>query len=141
MNEFMDGTEEYVSQNIDLESHEYFSQLQSVVHVVKVGPRKDLFLSRVTVGEGITRIWRDWLSERTKQLSPKTSVECDSEAEYKKRLLWSSIHEHFGICLRVNERKDVAAPILRSMDEDENVGYTLQYESASSRSSLNFPER
>jgi hypothetical protein len=35
--------EELVSQDIYLESYELFSQLMSVVNVVKTGPKKDLF--------------------------------------------------------------------------------------------------
>lgn len=127
LDEFIDQSAEYVTQNIDLESHEMFAQLQSVVHVVKIGPRKDYFLSRVTVGEGLTRIWREWLSDGAKRSAAKT----EPEEEYKERLLWSSIHEDFGMRLRVMEQKDVSTPILRSSHEDENVSYTLQYEGVS----------
>jgi hypothetical protein len=40
-------------QNVYLESHELFSQLQSVANVVKVGPKKDLFLSCVNDWGGV----------------------------------------------------------------------------------------
>jgi len=119
-NDFDPLNEEYVTQNIDLESHELFSQLQSVVNVVKVGPRRGTFLSSVTIGEGLTRVWRDWLAERVR--SEK------GDEEYDKRLLWNSLEEHIGLRLKVIEREDVPAPIIRAMYEDPNVGYTLQYE-------------
>lgn len=123
--------EEYVTQDIDLESHELFSQLQSVVNIVKVGPRKGTFLSSVTIGEGLTRIWRDWLAERAKKLrSSEDGAEADDE-EYSKRLQWSSLDEHIGLRLRVIERDDVPAPIIRARYEDPNVAYTLQYEGMS----------
>jgi len=126
-NDFELLDEKYVTQNIDLESHELFSQLQSVVNIVKVGPRKGTFLSSVTIGEGLTRIWRDWLAERA---SIETGVADGKEGdeEYGKRLLWSSLDEHIGLRLRVNEREDVSAPVIRARYEDPNVGYTLQYE-------------
>lgn len=115
-------------QNVYLESHELFSHLQSVVNVVKVGPKKDLFLSCVTVGEGLTRVWRDWLAERAENLRLIKSPLEESGNEYRKRLLWSSLDEHIGLRLRVIPREDVRAPILLQSDEDPNVGYTLQYE-------------
>lgn len=130
MDEFIDPQAEFVSQNIDLESYEQFSQLQSVVSMVKTGPRQGYFLSNVTIGEGLTRVWRNWLLERAECPTSETL----SEEEQRKKLLWSSIHEHTGLRLRVNERHEVAAPILRFRDEDENLGYTLHYEGMSSES-------
>ncbi len=117
-----------MSQDVYLESHELFSQLQSVVKVVKVGPKKDLYLSSVTIGEGLTRVWRDWLAERAENLRMIKAPEEESDEEYRKRLLWSSLDEHIGLRLRVNPREDVPAPVLLQSDEDPNVGYTLQYE-------------
>jgi hypothetical protein len=125
---FLDTEEEYVCQNVYLESHELFSQLQSVVNVVKVGPKKDIFLSYVTIGEGLTRIWRDWLAERAENLTAIKSPEEESDQEYRKRLLWSSLDEHIGLRLRVILREDMRAPVLLQSDEDPNVGYPLQYE-------------
>lgn len=130
MDEFTDPEAEFVSQNIDLESYEQFSQLQSVVSMVKTGPKQGYFLSNVTIGEGLTRVWRNWLLERVECPASETL----SEEEHRKKLLWSSIHEHTGLRLRVNERHEVAAPVLRARDEDENLGYTLHYEGMSSLS-------
>lgn len=126
--EVRDIEEEYVCQDVYLESHELFSQLQSVVNVVKVGPKKDLFLSCVTIGEGLTRVWRDWLAERAENLRLIKSPLEESGNEYRKRLLWSSLDEHIGLRLRVIPREDVRAPVLLQSDEDPNVGYTLKYE-------------
>lgn len=122
--------EEYVSQDIYLESHELFSQLMSVVNVVKTGPKKDLFLSCVTVGEGLVRVWRNWLAERADDFREEGGRDGDDEEEGK-GLLWSSVDRHVGLRLRVLEREDMArdrGPVLVSRDEDPNVGYTLQYE-------------
>jgi hypothetical protein len=128
MNEFIFGEKKYVSQDIDLEPYELFSQLQSIVSMVKVGPREGYFLSNVTIGEGLTRVWRNWLIERAEC---STTKYCP-EAEHKKRLLWASIREHIGLRFCIAQKTDVAGPILKSRDDDENVGYTLQYEGLSS---------
>lgn len=129
---FRDMDEEFVSQDIYLESHELFSQLQSVVNVVDIGPRKDFFLGCVTVGEGLVRVWRDWLAERVKELWDTRYKGGEEEAEDQealgKMVLWTSLEEHIGLRVRVIPREDVRAPVLLSSDEDPNVGYTLQYE-------------
>lgn len=119
---------ELVSQDIYLESHELFSQLMSVVNVVKTGPKKDLFLSCVTVGEGLVRVWRDWLAARAEDFREGRDGEGREDG---KGLLWSSVDRHVGLRLRVLEREDMVrdrGPVLVSRDEDPNVGYTLQYE-------------
>lgn len=119
---------ELVSQDIYLESHELFSQLMSVVNVVKTGPKKDLFLSCVTVGEGLVRVWRDWLAARAEDFREGRDGEGREDG---KGLLWSSVDRHVGLRLKVLEREDMVrdrGPVLVSRDEDPNVGYTLQYE-------------
>lgn len=117
---------ELVSQNVDLESYELFCQLQSVVNVVKPGPN-GYFTSSTKISEGLMRVWRDWLAERSLNMSSTGSTQESSE-EHNKRLLWSSVKEDIGIRLRVIERDDLRPPLLRGRDEDPNVGYTLQYE-------------
>ena len=119
-----------MSQDIYLESHELFSQLMSVVNVVKTGPKKDLFLSCVTVGEGLVRVWRDWLAERAEDFRESQRKGWGWRRRWK-GLLWSSVDKHVGLRLRVLDRDDMVrdrGPVLVSRDEDPNVGYTLQYE-------------
>ncbi|KAG4439942.1 hypothetical protein IFR05_004568 [Cadophora sp. M221] len=125
---FRENTGGMVSQNVDLESYEQFSQLQSVVNMVKVGPRKGLFQSCVTIGEGLTRVWRDWLGEQLKRHGSCSDTQLESEDDSKARLLWSSVDQHTGLRLRVAERKESTAGTTRQYTDDENVSYTLQYE-------------
>jgi len=47
--------------------------------------------------------------------------------EKQGRLLWADTNEDVGLRMRVIE-KDAPAPVLRALDEDVAVGYTLQYE-------------
>lgn len=117
-----DDNSELVCQNIHLESHELFSQLCNITNLVKVGPRRGLFLSCVNITEGIIRVWRNWLADRCKSRN-STTME-----ERERRLLWADPHEHVGLRMRIKERTDVVAPVFVSRDEDEPVSYTLQYE-------------
>jgi hypothetical protein len=119
-----------VCQNIHLESHELFSQLCVITNLVKVGPKRGLFKSCVTIGEGIIRIFRPWLAERSNALKSTfagTTKEAEDE-EHEKKLLWADAGKHVGQRIKVVEREDVNAPILVRRDEDAPVSYTLQYE-------------
>ena len=127
--------DEYVGQNIHLESHELFSQLQTITNLVKVGPRRGLFLSCVNIGDGLTRVWRDWLAERAAVDSCPIQEE-DVDAVAQKRLLWADSGSHVGLRMRVKERDDIHNPVIVRRDEDPAVSYTLQYEGAT----LNFRE-
>lgn len=115
----VDKHEELVCQDIHLETHELFSQLCTITNLVKVGPKRGLFLSCVNVGEGILRVWRDWLAERAKDADSKES-----------EVLWADSKKTVGLRLRVMERETVhVGPPLRT-GEDPAVSYTLQYEGA-----------
>ncbi|KAH9219247.1 hypothetical protein DL95DRAFT_423021 [Leptodontidium sp. 2 PMI_412] len=125
---FRENTGGLVSQNVDLESYEQFSQLQSVVNLVKVGPKKGLFQSCVTIGEGLTRVWRNWLGEQVKRNESSNDSQLESEDDSKTRLLWSSMDQHTGLRLHVTEGKEFTVGPTRRNGDDENVSYTLQYE-------------
>ncbi len=91
-------------QDIYLESHELFSQLCTITNLVKVGPKRGLFLSCIIVGEGILRVWRDWLAERAK-----------APDEEESEILWADSKKTVGLRLRVVERETVpAGPPLRT---------------------------
>jgi hypothetical protein len=122
LDQVINQKEGLVCQNVDLESYELFCQLQSCVNMVKPGPKNGYFSSSTKISEGLMRVWRDWLAERSQNMA------AESREEHNRRLLWSSVKEDIGLRLRVVERQDLRPPLLRGRDEDPNVGYTLQYE-------------
>lgn len=98
---------------------------------MKVGPKRGLFKSCVTVGEGIVRVFRPWLAERSaafKSMAKAASQGVDEDEENKKKLLWADAGKHVGLRIRVAESETTNAPILVRHDEDAPVSYTLQYE-------------
>jgi hypothetical protein len=125
---------EYVSQDIRLESHELFSQLCTITNMVKVGPKRGLFFSCVNIGDGVIRVWRDWLTEQCASLAkcrgfgPGSNTMEGEDQQYSKPLLWSDIGRHVGLRFRVLEGEDVPTPTLVGPNEDTPVSYTLQYE-------------
>lgn len=126
----VDKHEQYVCQDIHLDSHELFCQLVTVTNLVKLGPKPGVFKSSVNIGEGLTRVWRDWLSDCVAWCNKA------EPNEREKRLLWSDSGNHVGLRINVEERPEIPAPVGLRRDEDPPVSYTLQYEGQYRRSSL-----
>jgi hypothetical protein len=118
---------EIPSQIVSLESHELFSQLCTAANLVKMLPNRGLILSCHTIGEGVIRVWRDWLAERAGSSPPKEKA---SSSEYggKTRMLWLDHGRNIGIQVRVLERADLGTPVLWGVGEDAYVSYSLEYE-------------
>lgn len=122
---------ELVSQTMNLDSHELFSQLCVSVNLVQVGPRRGVFLSCVDVLRKTTpRIWRDWLAEAAQ--SPDGSsikpTDLEDERQYH-RIVWVDNARNIGIRAHVQERRwRRHESILIRKDEDQAVSYSLELE-------------
>ena len=117
----LDVTEEAPTVDVTLDSCELFTQLCTVTHVVTLGPRKGLFSRHVNVGDGVVRVWRDWLASRAGKEPGKGEDE----------ILWADGHRDIGVRFRVLENYESALqqqPLLLGRDEDPVVSYTLVYE-------------
>ncbi|KAI9877453.1 MAG: hypothetical protein M1830_003875 [Pleopsidium flavum] len=134
-----------VCQTVTLESHELFSQLCGCVNIVKVGPRRGLFLSCVNVAEGVMRIWREWLAERAHStLSPSLSDMAElalakvhpaspsngtGRDDGEERMLWIDSGRNVGMKVTVRERRwRRDQPIMFRRDEDVAVSYAIDFE-------------
>lgn len=129
----VNGTEppiaELASHDVQLDSAENFSQLCTVINLIKVGPKRGLFLSCLNVIEGVVRVWRGWLADQASatsslahgKQSPKSDVADPS-------ILWTDSAKNYGIRLGVVEQQDMQAPVLVGPDDETSVSYTLQYE-------------
>lgn len=123
------ATSELPSQLITLESHELFSQLVTVANLVKVGPKRGLFLSCVTIGEGVLRVWREWLEAIAvpKSTTPETIVDVDGKKE--RRTIFLDRREDVGVRLKVYEREDLnVEPVIRAIGEDVAAVWEVEYE-------------
>lgn len=104
---------------VDLDDGEMFSQLCAVTNMVKVGPRRGLFLSHVNVCDGVVRVFRRWLAAQA------------SGDESEDPILWTDRHRTVGLKFRVQRNSDAQQrPALWSAAEDEDlpVSYKLVYE-------------
>ncbi|KAL9080830.1 MAG: hypothetical protein Q9159_007506 [Coniocarpon cinnabarinum] len=53
-----------VTQTVNLDTHEMFTQLQTTTSLVTAGPKTGFVYSAVTASEGVVRVFRDWLQEQ-----------------------------------------------------------------------------
>lgn len=107
------------SGTMHLDESALFGQLCTVTNLVKLGPRRGLFLSHVNVGEGVIRVWRDWLASRA-----AAGVSDGGE------VLWADADRDVGIRVGLVEPIDAAdsnAPVFVARDEDLPVSYRLEY--------------
>lgn len=139
-----------VMRAVSLEQSEDFSQLCTVVNLVKVMPGSHRLLSALTIEEGTLRLWRDWLKRQIQMLSDATAREAaaveeevilpgggvqtrrtvdESDTSDYHRMLWVDGHKNVGLKLRVREKKlNPSASILVSRDEEN---YQVEIEGVS----------
>ncbi|RKU48847.1 hypothetical protein DL546_007599 [Coniochaeta pulveracea] len=106
------------SGTIHLDESALFAQLCAVTSLVKLGPRRGLFLSHVNVGEGLIRVWRDWLAARARAGDDGGEV------------LWADSDMTVGIRVGLVEAADTGVanfPVFVSSEEDLPVSYRLEY--------------
>lgn len=125
---------ELVTQSINIDAQELFSQLCVSANLVRIGPRRGVFLSCIDVLRKTTpRVWRHWLAERAE--SSKTSnlgltdLSNDRDSE---RIVWVDNNKNVGIRVRVQERRWRSnMPVLVHKDDDQAVSYSLELEGKS----------
>ncbi|KAI0458618.1 F-box domain-containing protein, variant [Xylaria acuta] len=118
---------EVTSYDVNLEAGELFTQLCAVTNLVKVGPRRGLFLSIDNVTDGVIRVWRDWLreqAERSTTEQQQVGQRCPDDSS----ILWVDTSKNVGVKFRVLSREESQTPLLLSQDEDPPVSYTLEYQ-------------
>ncbi|KAL5383357.1 hypothetical protein DPSP01_006043 [Paraphaeosphaeria sporulosa] len=137
-----------VKQILSLDGHELFTQLVAQSHLVKTGPRHELFTYPVEIEEGVIRVWREWLrdmatksqskeikEEKVELAGPGKGKAPTTEASQAddvgdSRVLWVSPNKNTGIRFNVRERKlKREIPILvRADEEDLPVSYEIEYD-------------
>jgi hypothetical protein len=122
--------EEVPSHDLHLDAGELFSQLCTVASLIKVGPRRGLFLSISGITDSVIRVWRDWLQQEAARSSAvQRQADPSSEAG---SVLWTDSTETVGLRVLVTEKDDLHAPVLMGVNDEPPVSYTLEYKGACS---------
>ncbi|KAL9107233.1 MAG: hypothetical protein Q9227_007857 [Pyrenula ochraceoflavens] len=122
-----------IEHHFNLDSHELFGQLQTVVSLAKLGPVRGVSLSLVTISEAKTfRVFRAWLAERARDGAtqhPSHSLKDQKPIAEDPTIAWVDAHKSVGLRVRVRERQwQRAGPILIAADEDRPVSYSFEIE-------------
>ncbi|KAI0401022.1 F-box domain-containing protein, variant [Xylaria palmicola] len=119
---------EVPSYDVNLDEGELFTQLCAATNLVKLGPRRGLFLSINCVTDGVIRVWRDWLRNQ----AGKSTVEHQQQAEHgcvgDSSILWANSSNDVGVRFRVLPKGDGQTPLLLGHDEEPPVSYRLEYQ-------------
>ena len=122
---------ELVKQIINLDAHELFSQLCVSANLVKIGPRRGVFLNCIDLLHKTTpRIWRTWLADKAEKakISDLALTELQNHRDCD-HVIWVDSQRNVGIRVRVRERRWCHhRPVLMYHDEDEAVSYSLELE-------------
>ncbi|KAK4982085.1 hypothetical protein LTR66_009488 [Elasticomyces elasticus] len=134
-----------VTDTVSLEAFEEFSQLCTVTNLVKIGPLRGLFVSIVEVGDGMIRVWRDWLAQQA-AAGRANSSEIDQSSTVRAGLpdradqplnptddpsiLWvNNSNNSVGIKFSVTERKwQRDTPVLFASEQEVAVSYQIHFE-------------
>lgn len=108
------------TQDIFLDESESLSQLCTVTNLV---PKPGLFLSHVNIGEGVVRVWRDWLAAQ---------AHAQNRDGGGAPILWADALQSVGVRFRVRRREGEwlhAPPVLVAAGEEEEmpVAYRLEF--------------
>lgn len=114
------------SHELYLEASELFSQLVTVVNLIKIGPKRGLFLSYVNLTEKVSRLHRPWLAEESSRLVQSHGN--DISTTPASTILWTDESHNFGIKVRVIDKSDEHMPIMVGPGEDPPASYVLEYE-------------
>ncbi|KAI3337917.1 F-box domain-containing protein, variant [Ustulina deusta] len=127
-----DATEESLTQkapsyDVNLDAGDLFTQLCAVTNLVKVGPKRGLFLSIDNVTDGVIRVWRDWLREQAERSATEQQQDGQTRLD-DPSILWIGTSKNVGVRFRVVPKEEGQTPLLLSRDEDPAVSYTLEYQ-------------
>ncbi|QPC78583.1 hypothetical protein HYE68_009335 [Fusarium pseudograminearum] len=115
-----DARDDTATQDIFLDDGELFSQLCASIHLVKEGPRSGLFISHVTIVDGVVRVFRKWLAEAASKQ--------DQSQPGPESILWVDKNNDVGIRFSVVPAPSERMPLISGPNDDPPVLYKLVYE-------------
>lgn len=113
------GVGEGESQDVRLDEGEMFAQLCTTTTLLRDGPRPGFYAGAACVGDGVLRVWRDWLKIRAE--AGVVALGGDDG------VLWADLGKNVGVRFSVVE---LEAPVLRNAEEEleSPVSYRLTFE-------------
>jgi len=113
-----DGGSRKVVHSLNLDPDELFSQFCAYASLVRLGPRRGVFLSNVQIvqsGQGVMRVWKQWLQDRALELwqheqDPDYAIDDTPSSSYPtiglhKNILWTDYRKNVGLRVAIRDRE------------------------------------
>ena len=112
-----DGGAKKITHALNIDSGELFTQFCAYASLVRLGPRRGVFLSTVHIvesGEGVMRVWTEWLQDRaaeTKKLEEeekedtlqRTPTDLKPSIADDKSIIWTNYKRNTGLRVAVRD--------------------------------------
>jgi hypothetical protein len=111
-----DGGTQKILHTMNLDSDELFGQFCAYASLVKLGPRRGVFLSNeriVRSGQGVMRVWKQWLQDRAIELwqqEQEAGVELNATSTTScptlgadKTIMWTDYRKNVGLRVAVRD--------------------------------------
>jgi hypothetical protein len=113
-----DGGTRKVTHIFNLDADELFGQFCAYASLVRLGPRRGVFLSNVHIvrsGQGVMRVWKQWLQDRARDLWQQEREE--SHQRYgppaqlcpatgaDKNIMWTDYRKNVGLRVAVRDQE------------------------------------
>lgn len=137
-----DGGNKKIIHPINLDSGELFGQFCAYASLVRLGPRRGLFLSTVNVvepGQGTIRVWRQWLLDRCMESADTELMDVEDAEELRqsltntcpnfqqdKSILWTDYNRNVGLRVRVRHKNPSVD--LASVDDPDELPLSCDIE-------------
>jgi hypothetical protein len=104
---------------MNLDADELFGQFCAYASLVRLGPRRGVFLSNVHIvqsGQGVMRVWKQWLQDRARELwqveqDPGTGIDMDRTPTANspavgsdKTIMWTDYRKNVGLRVAIRDR-------------------------------------
>jgi len=115
-----DGGYTKVVHTMNLDADELFGQFCAYASLVRLGPRRGVFLSNVHIvqsGQGVMRVWKQWLQDRARELwqveqDPGTGIDMDRTPTANspavgsdKTIMWTDYRKNVGLRVAIRDRE------------------------------------
>ena len=111
-----DGGAKKVVHTINLDADELFGQFCAYASLVRLGPRRGVFLSTVHIvksGSGVMRVWREWLATRASEAKEREDLDgvafkptptlASPVIGEDKNILWTDYKKNVGLRVAVKD--------------------------------------
>lgn len=109
-------------EHTNLEDGVLFSQLCTIVNLVKTGPKPGLFVSHVNMTDSILRVWRIWMAEMADRRADDHPESLDDPA-----ILWLGNRNDIGIRFTVHPGPMARMPVISAPEDLPPISYKLYF--------------